>query len=217
MATTVQSLVLQLAQRVDPRTDDGTELTLANIGTVSGSIFTAQRLLDIYNHARITLLQALILSHNKDDVVSLVGGTVKNEAITWTSQSATIPTDLIEFVSMKNAAKVPMILCPSSWMSDVESGGNTDLVSTASNLLIFESGANYIFLGTASLVPNANTYRIRYIGLTNWALSDVTTGTATETIDVNLHPVLLELAQGIALEMGAVELNALAARLLGGK
>ena len=214
---TVQSLMAQLAQRVDPRTKDGTEITTSNVGSVAGTRFTAQRLLDIYNHARLALTQSLLMTKSKAEVTSMAGGIVKSGAITWASQQAAKPSDFIDFVSMCNASNVPMTLLPATHIDVVRQGSNPHYTCTASNLLIFDVGANFVFVGTASLVPDLSTYVLTYIGITEWVLANVTGGSTQETIDEMLHPALLEMAQAVALEMGSLELLALGAKLTGGK
>jgi hypothetical protein len=209
--------MVSLTQRVDPYTKDGVEITAANVGTVAGNSFTAQRLLDCYNEARVALARALMNTLSLEEASLQLGGMTKNEAITWASQVATKPTDMIAFLSMETVAGVPMTLLPSSWIGPTKAGNNPHLASTATRINIFDVGTQYVYYGTSSFVANGSGYRIRYIGIGTWVLADVTAGTAVETIEARLHPVLLELAAAISNEMGTVEIGALATKLLGGK
>jgi hypothetical protein len=212
---TVNSLVLALAQKIDPYTKEGVEIIDTTIDSAAGNSFTAAQRLQIYNDARVALMRAILNTQGPESTSLSVPGTIVNADISWSATVATRPTDMIAFVSMRDSANVPMTLLPASLMNEVESGKNPYLTSTATLAYVFEVGTQFLYLGSVS---HAGTGKIRYVKLANWVTADVTKATtATETIDIRLHPQLLEIAQAISQEMGTVEVGALASKLIGGQ
>jgi len=79
---------------------------------------------------------------------------------------------------------------------------------------VFHEGTRFVANSGVTYIPNASTYILTYTGLTDWTLSDVTGGTAVETINKRYEPMLLQIGEAISREVGRVELNALAENLL---
>lgn len=207
----VQTQVARLAQRVDPYTAAGVLITAANVGAVDGARFTKNRLLDIYNEARMALSN--VIQQKLDPVFrrEAVGNnilTVTN--LQFTSGVATKPAGYVSTLLLRSAAGQVITVLPVALMYATKhlDGFFNPLVYEKANTLASFNGATYI--------PNASTYVIDYFGVSYFALADVTGGTTDETFNQIWEPVILELAQAISLEQGMAQVNALADTLVGG-
>jgi len=295
---TVQTLLHRLALRLDPRTPAGVEFTTATIGTTAGDRFSAQRLLDIYNEARVALFQAIKTSTPKEELANAITGIYKEAFITFSPypyvtggrrQEYTLPADYIEFGSLRgryldgayvSTTLAPIIKLDASFIPVVQQGNNTHYTQSGATRFVFEDQGKLVHFGQlcrsipahgtittsgiavtgdvdalfdselhvgASITASSQTkaitaqagnyaniavafapelsnasftiadYRLYYYSLGIFVLSDVTGGTTTETMNIRLHPALLEVAEAIALEMGQDEVLSLARTLTGGK
>jgi hypothetical protein len=222
MASTIQALMLKLALRVDPFVKStGVLETSATIGvagaTGDGDKFSAQRLLDVYNESRLALFSALYESKTSQELSKLVSASFITASITLTYASpnttAPKPSGFLKLVSLTAPSSIPIIVIPNNWLGDIRKGTDPHLTVSASNILAVELTTNFLIVGNFG----AGTGIIDYYGITNWALSDVTTGTAVEVFSTELEPMLLDLAVAISLEQGNQDAIALAKKLIGGQ
>lgn len=206
---TVQAQVLRLAQRVDPYTKAGAEFAAGTIGTTPGSRFTAQRLLDIYNEARFTLAQAITSKIPRHLRAMMVSGTIiKKTDLQFTSGVATKPTGYLEPVLLTDVSGAVITILPLTLLMAVK-----DLESST-NRFVFETTTTLEALTGTTNIPNASTYILRYYGLSNFALSDVTGGSTVETFNDIWQDLLVEIGSGIANEMGNTQVLAFAEKMV---
>lgn len=90
--------------------------------------------------------------------------------------------------------------------------GRPNYTQSATNRHVWESGTTFVHSSTFV----TGTVSIMYIGITDFTLANVLSGTTSETFADQHLPALLELAEAISLEMGGSELTSLADKLLGG-
>mgnify|MGYP001240429504 CR=1 FL=1 len=236
--STVQANLAKLAQRIDPYTSAGVEITAANVCTVGydGQQFTIQRLLDIYNEARLMLFNELRVSLSPDELSKKVSKTAKTKTdlkfasgVTPTpaSDPNAIPADFIEAIGLTdNAGARIYIVKPSigPLIADANANGtNPHLKESATNrFVVLEGGGSSGGLrfrsesANVTWYPNVSTYKLRYFGVGQWTLTTVTTGTQEETFGDDYLPRLLEFAAKVSLEQGMQEVNALAKAMGGG-
>lgn len=193
MAVTVQSQMLRLALRVDPRTKAQVEFVAGTIGTVAGNRFAAQRLLDIYNEARMALAGALRIMAPAEKKASTVQGNIQRKTnLTFTSGTAPIPTGLIEPIALRDVTGNDISILP---------GNILPLVSrneSATVRFVFWEATNFKSLPGSTAIPDAATYVLWYYGVTDFILTDVTGGATLETYNDDLLPRLLNIAARIA-------------------
>jgi hypothetical protein len=157
---TVQTLLHRLALRVDPRTPAGVEFTTGTIGTTAGDRFSAQRLLDIYNDARIALFQAVKTSVSKEELQLLIPGITKEAFITFTTsgtrQEYSLPSDYMDFISLRgryldgsyiSTVLAPIVRLPSHMISVVQYVCNTHYAESGANRFVFEDTGKLVHFG----------------------------------------------------------------------
>lgn len=204
----VKEQLLKLALRVDPIVKTtGVEFTTSTIGTVDGDRFPKQRLLDCYNEARMALAQAISTQMDGNKKAKAISGQiVRKTDFEFTAGLATKPTGYVEFISLLDSPGRIITILPSSLYAIMKQ------LDSYTNPLVFEEGA-YLRAVSSTNVPNASTYVLRYYGVTDWTLSDLSTN---ETFNRHWEPALIQLAEAIANEQGGAQLNSLASALVGG-
>lgn len=225
MAKTVQSLMLKLALVVDPVVQStGVLFTSATVGAADGEAFKAQELLDVYNHARLTLYTAAKEMYSPDELTVKFGSVVKNATLTFTTAgsdaTAPKPADFIDLVRVEHATLGhEVVVLPNTYIPIVRKASNPHFVQTATtNRFLFIQGANFYGADLpAGAWPNAGTARLTYVGITDFVIADVTGGAVTETLPENEISYLLELAIAFAQGQGTVEVAGLAKTLLARK
>jgi len=213
MSVTVQNQLFKLVERIDPRNKLGVEFTAGTVGTTAGDKFTAQRQLDMYNDARFFLFGALRARMTKEQLTEIISGTmVVNSTFQFSSGVATKPAGYLEKVLLTDASGNPISILPQSAIPYVQS-----LEATTNNRFVFEVGNTFVDVNGSMSVPDASNYVLRYFGIQNFALSDVTGGTTTETFNDTWQILLIELAEAISMEMGNTDLMALITKYLTGR
>lgn len=293
---TVQATMLKLQSIVDPYTKAGAEITAATIGTVDSDRFLKQRMLDIYNDARIALFQAMRSTFDQERLTKEISLAIVTTNIIFTATGDswvyTLPAGYMRFISLSgryldgavaSTNLIPIILLDQTLLPIVREGTNPNFLQSATNRFVFEYAgslygvkaassstllSNQVATGTASITGTtavvgsssafttqysigssvtignetkivatitSNTlmtvtvaftatlsgensyvtdYKLTYFGLPIYALSDVTGGSTTEAINVDYHPLLIELGVAIANGQGNQEVNSLAKKLL---
>ena len=217
---TLQKNLLTLATKIDPivkgtsTTATTARFTLATVGVSDGTRFPKQRLLDIYNEARIVLFNALRGTEDFGRCVS--GAFIPDTSITFSASGSYVvaskPTGYIDLVSLVDASNVPIYVLDNSQKQELKSG-NPDFVLSATNLYAFETGTQFRIPGTFGVGVGT----IDYYGLTSWVLTDVTTGTAVEVFSPDIEPILIELGCALANEQSNADVLSLAKTLLNKK
>jgi hypothetical protein len=213
----VQSNLLKFAQIVCPTTKGtsttaAVEFTAANIGTLTGANMTAQEMLDKYNYARYAMLLSL---RNRPDFTHCVYGSALTAAITFAAGTgectATRPN---------GAIRIPFIVTYSGVVAPVLDlmaynefiAGNPDYAISATSIWCYERGQSLV-IPSQSIGVGAG--KISYYGISDWALSDVTGGTAYEVFRNDFEPALIQLAVAIHQDQGEEAVMALANKLVG--
>jgi hypothetical protein len=180
----------------------------ALIGSVDGS-FSRQRLLDIYNEARIVLAGFIAQQLGVKSAVESIDGNIVKTDLTFSAGVATKPTGFIKEVLLRD---------PSG--NTVSIVNNIDLPSvqkydSASTKFVYRTGSQFKAQSTTYITDSA-AYVLHYYGLTDFTLDQVLAGTVTETFNDDWAPRVLELAVAVATEHGNVDPLALAVKLFGG-
>lgn len=210
----VQTQMVRLAQRVDPYTKDGTELTSANIGSTPGDRFTAQRLLDCYNEARIALAQVIsTMMPQRAKAIAVSGNIVRVSNQSITAGVLTKPAGYIEAISLFSTATGTRI-----WIIPESVAFNLKLQESALTPIVIEEATGFRSDNGNTYIPDGSTYDFRYFGITQFSLTDVSgSPTTQESFNPMWEPLLIQLAEAIADEQGSPQVNALAARLVESK
>ena len=198
----------------------GGTATPALIGSVDleGGM-TRQRLLDIYNFARLAFFDAMRTKFG-DEKTGKECGALRVSTLTasFAASGANMalakPAGYLTFEYLSNVSNVQIVLLDNDLAPTVREGVNPHYIQSASNIFVFDVGETLIHYGS-TYVTAVSTYNLSYLGITAFTLSDVLGNSTTETFNEQYHQHLLELAQAIFDEQGAQQLNALALSLLG--
>jgi hypothetical protein len=193
MAVTVQAQMLALALRVDPRTKAGVEFALGTIGTTAGNRFTAQRLLDIYNEARMAMASAIRISMPPEKRAAVVpGNIVRITNLTFASGVAAVPAGCIDPIAMQDSTGSDISIVGANLIPLLSRN------ESATVRFVAWEGTNFKAPPGSAFIPDAATYRLWYYGVSNFTLANVTGGVVTETYNDDLLPRLLNIAARIA-------------------
>lgn len=210
---TVQNTVLQLALMVDPVTTADVEFTTSTIGVSTGAKFTPAKLVNIYNRARKALFNAIRKRLPKELYLQELSGFVtRTTTLTFSSGSADLPSGYVEGVAMRDSSNTDIAILSVAELQNVadkESGENR---------FVFEEGTTFKTLsGDATYVPDAATYKLWYLAISDVTTANVQDSSVVEKFGDEYEPILLELGSAIANGMGSQEVMALAGSLLDAK
>jgi hypothetical protein len=188
------------------------------VGSVDGSRYSKQRLLDIYNESRFALFNALNEMKSYKEFSECVHGTRATASITIASYSSpyrTIakPTGFIKFIDAVDSASTPVRIniLPDYMLNDVKSSVTASLTPSNANLLAFEIGSTWSIVGNFGTTPAI----VDYYGITNWTwVTDVLPNTTVELFRSDLEPLLIQIGEAIANNASNAEVLALAKNLL---
>jgi len=225
MPRTVKLNLLDLAMEVDPRQVDGTLHTSATIcQSADGEKFPIQRMIDIYNQARMAFIQNMV-ALNRLDGTHFNGGTnkVATGTISYSAPTTTItkPQDFVALIALVNTNITrfcQIVVLPTALYGDVIGARNSHLVQSvaAKNVFLFNIGQTFTAADTALSSMSGDAYTLYYVGATLWATGDIAAG--VETIEDTYWPLVKEIAVRIANNAGNAEIDALALSLIrGGK
>ena len=192
----------------------------ALVGSIDGSRYNRQRLLDIYNEARMALFNALYETKPSSELPKYVYGSVITASIAMTYSapymSIAKPTGFIRKISMFDGAATPIEIhiLPNELLGDVKRGLVPSITVSATNLLAFDVGQNWSIVGNYGTTPASVTY----YGITNWVwATDVLPNTTVEVFSADIEPLLIEIGEAIANEQSNADAIALAKTLLNRK
>ena len=191
----------------------GGTITGALIGSVDGAKVPRQRLLDIYNQARMALFGAIDATYSLSDKITSISGTiVKKTDLTFAAGVATKPTGYIQAVRLSDVSEDQITIAPFTLYRQTKDR------HAVGNRIVYEYSTTLEAPSTSTtIMPNAATYILRYFGITDFTLSDVLGGSVAETFNDQYHSAIIELAEAIFNEQGQKEINALALKLIGAK
>lgn len=186
----------------------GGTLTGALIGSVDGNRFTRQRLLDIYNDARIVVAQTGMKVYGRKWAGKELSGAVQ---VTTTFQ-------FTAGVGQKISGYLDGILLYDTNKNEISIVEVADIpflrtLESSSLRFVIDTGQTVQSISGNTFIPDASTYTLWYYGIPVFTLSDVLGGVTTETLNDAALYILLEIAEAIANEVGTAELNALARKL----
>lgn len=190
----------------------------ALIGSVDGVKFTRQRLLDIYNESRLVAFKALENIYPKS-LLKEHTGEISQEFKTLdflAGVTTNLPSGIMKIESLTDSTG-KQILVDVIEASVVRAGANPHYTESATNRFVFRINGKLQTVSGNTNVPDASTYELRYFGLTDFTLTDVTGNVTIETFNDRHHFSLIEISQSLALERSTQEVNALATRLFGGQ
>lgn len=183
----------------------------ALIGSVDGQIFTRQRLLDIYNEARMTLCGFIAQEYNSGVAEKAIDGNVVSAAaLTFASGVATKPTGFIKEIELRDPSGNAVTVIDAISVPSVRG------YEHSTRKFVYRSGTQFIATDS-TIVANSSSYSLTYVGITDFTLAQVLAGTTVETFNEEWCPRVLELACAIAVEQGKVSPLALAEKLFRGK
>jgi len=204
MAIKVQEQMARFFRRVDPLTDDNVVITAANVGTVDGQSFPAQRALDVYNAARKSLAASLrLVVPTWFSTREMSGCLVRKTDLAFTSGVAAKPAGYIYADRLTDVNGNRIII------TGLDRVGAVKDFESASKRYVLDVGDEFIAESGSTYIPNANNYVLWYFGVLDWLLADVTEGTAYETFNEIWLEILLEISNLIANEAGQAEISAL--------
>jgi hypothetical protein len=187
------------------------------VGSVDGSRFTRQRLLDIYNESRFSLFNALYETKGFREFSECVHGTKVTASISMSYSSPYMslakPAGFIKLIGAVDGAASPVKIniLPDYMLNDVKGAVTASLTPSATNLLAFEIGSNWSIVGNYGTTPAS----VDYYGITNWVwATDILTNTSYESFRADLEPILIQLGEAIAHDAANSEVIALAKNLL---
>jgi hypothetical protein len=184
-------------------------VTSGLIGSIDGSRFTRQRLLDVYNDARLNILAVIAETypmHRK--ALEFSGTLVKITNLQFTTGVANKPTGYIAAVYLTDVNNNPIPVLPYSVAPMIRANESSTI------RFVLESGSTFVTLTGATNIPDASTYILVYYGLTNFTLAQVLDGTTTETLNDDLQTIIIEIAEAIANDVQQVSVNQLTKTLL---
>jgi hypothetical protein len=122
-----------------------------------GDSFTKQRLVDIYNEARMSLFKALKNVMTKDQLTAAIGGAITDVVMTFTATygnryTYALPSGFIRAISLDGYAYgnadmlTPIIILPAT-MIDIVRGNDPTFAQSNTNRFVFEIGTNLIHFG----------------------------------------------------------------------
>lgn len=208
---TVQAQILELIQRVDPAAEGGTTITAANLATNDPESFTKQDLLNYYNEARIVAYNAAVqVLPPMVRAKHLSGLITKATGQTFAAGVLNKPAGYLEAVLLTDVDANKITILPAS---TIEFSKHLDSVD---NPLVYEEDTAFRSEHGNTYIPDDTDYILRYYGLVGWTVANITTDSPlpSETFNIGLQPLLLQLAEAICNEIGGAEVNALAKRLV---
>jgi hypothetical protein len=204
MATTVNEMILRLRRRADPNTKDLETWTAENAGVDEGR-FTAQRILDIYNQARVTLTSALLqkFPNAKAAISRLIPGNVTTkDDLAFQNGIAQLPSGYVFAIDLADAEGNQI------YVLGIDRERVVKDAETDTNRFVFEIGG-FLKAPTGSDKITDGNYQLRYYKIEPFTLSDVNGGVVTETYDEQWLPLLEEIAVLLSNEAGNLETSSI--------
>lgn len=211
MSATVRDQLLKFALAVDPRTKNDVVFTSGTIGTVDGDKFPAQRLLDMYNDAR--MLAAYVISYKKSprEAQEACQNVVRKSDAAIASGVLEKPEGYVLRKTLMTASGKIISLLP------IEQLPFTSRYEALNNQIMYEEKDVFRSAHGNTFIPDANNYLFIYMGITAFTLADVTGGTVKETFSPIYESVLIQIAVAIAGLQGQEKPLAIAEQLIGGQ
>lgn len=185
-------------------------LVNAMIGTVDGDRYSRQRLLDMYNKARMTFVHAInITLPKREKSKAIAAAIVRATTFQFTSQVATLPAGFIEELWLRDVAGVDI---PIVQAADLPQLSGYD---SATNRFVFREDSSLKCVPGSTSIVDASTYVLAYYGIADFVIfNDIVGGVVNESINDDWLPKLMEIAVAIASEQSYADVLALAVALV---
>lgn len=183
----VKDAFLILRRAVDPNAaTTGVEITAATLAGTNGEKFTVAQLLDTYNLARRTLVNAIkTLEGRKTD--RLKGFLLPEVDLSWqnfsTYSTATIPVGYITLQDDETSLRMGSV--PLRLREDpgkLLAGNNPEVTQDATTIYAYERASDFIHYANpsgSSLIPTG-TYKVDYIGLVDQTTTEIGVASTTQ-------------------------------------
>jgi hypothetical protein len=210
--TSISTYVFDLQSSTYVNAGTGGTAVAYLVGSVDGK-FPRQRLLDIYNEARVVLIGLMekYVPSLSARLLMVSENIVPDYVAAFTSAKVSLPAGYVAPVSLRSSANLRVPIVPMGSVERLRS------LSSASNPFVWqavESGVRKLVAVDATAVPNGN-YSLTYYGVADWTLANVTAGTAVETFKDTLLPVLIDIAEAIANEQGNAAVEGVFSKFIG--
>ncbi len=208
---TLRTNILELIARVDPAAVDGTAIVDGNLNATDPESFTKTDLIAKYNEARIVLWNALRQVVPPILLAEVISGLVgKDTGLQFSGGVMNKPTGFLKAILLTDVSNNKIAVLPASTI-DI-----TKHLDSADNPIVYEEDTAFRSENGNSYIPDLSTYKLRYYKLVAWTVANFTTDNPTkdETFNLDLQPILLQIAESICNEVGGAEVNALAKRLV---
>lgn len=147
----VRNLLLELVRQIDPKTEDDTPFTTANIGVVDGAIFPKELHLDFYNEARFALYEVLRSQHTLPELIKMLGSSViRKPGFEFSGGIAQRPAHYIQVISIHDATGKAIYVASDDKQQDVQEGRNPYYKESATNRFVFQLSG----LSAGSVAPS---------------------------------------------------------------
>jgi hypothetical protein len=205
---TVQDVFLKIIRKVSPYSKDGVEITSANLSSQQPDRHTRARFVDIYQEARIALMDALMQQPNTQETLKEF---IVVEDTFGAGPHATLPypDNFVGTISVEDGGEVYEIL-PAPMEAVINSERLPAYTASTSRRFVVHRSEGII------LLPSAADPVLVYVEIDDITEADVLSETPKdERFNVRFIPHILELAQAIANEYSLSDINALARSLVG--
>ena len=170
---------------------DGTVVG-ALAGSVDPSGITRQRLLDIYNFTRFTLLRMTIKRYPANIVAQVSGFVKRDAAFVFATGVAAKPSALVMPLALEKSDGTIVNIIPVSMRPYAKT------LDSATNPIVMDHARSFTAINGVTYVPNGSAYLLEYLGLDTWTLSDVIFFSGTETVETLSEDWLPILVEGCA-------------------
>lgn len=204
--------MLKLVLRIDPIDSAGADYLISTVGVNAGTSLTAQRQLDIYNEARMTLA-SLVDRFIPDETLrqrAVSGNIVRSTASQFASGIMSKPTGWVSSIALQTSTFLPISIVAPEALPRLQ----YQSLGSALNPWVIDTDTRFIDPTLGTNCPNASTYVFHYFGVSDFALSDVTGGATVETFNPRYLTLLLDIAESISLEQGSGQIDGIFAQFV---
>lgn len=190
--------------------------TPAMIGAARGQKYEGYQILGIYNSARRTAFSVLLIKFGSDQALfkKEVGDFIASATVTFSGASPATgpkPAGYQRFISLNDSTGMIPLVGPDKLERIL--AGSPNWAQSATNRHVFEQGSSLIH--TSTFVSGSTT--LRYIGLTDFTLTQVLGGATSEVFSDGKIEGILQIAVKISAGLGGEDLVAYARDIYGVK
>jgi hypothetical protein len=186
-------------------------VTGALVGTVNGSSLTRQRMLDVYNGGRMALMRYFQREMPGDERGQSLSGTrILKPDFQFLNGVGNKPTGFVSAIRLSDVSENPVTIISPELIEAFRSK------ETASNRFVVDYATYFKSISGNTYLTDAATYILWYYGLVYFTLADVIGGTVEETVNPDLGPLVIDIAQAIVRQQSNKDIDAKIKVFLGG-